>query len=457
MLSEVIPIKEMPCDFSFCGDYKVTQAGLVLGALAGGRVVLNNCNTGKDTDATVAFLERVGLNIERSGSEIRIDGGGHLMLPDDVTFDFDGGIFPLSLIIGLLAGLDESCFIRYSRTINQDYVDNITGSLNGIGIDILHEADGRLVIIRAGAGYPVDIKISSSLSHLKNCLLTFGLSSGRSVAIREMRLTSNRLEKCIERFGGSLAIDRPKPVLKEDPVDPRRKIRTIEADFRQEIVLPPSVNLLPATLDIPYDSDTAIALMTLAVLKRGEVTIPRVSYDRSVREFLNYLKVSGVESAVSKGKDEAGIRTATITLQGKELKLRKTSGEQASALIDDTPFLAVLSAFNSGTSIIRGIEEFSESGIAPFQEIAGKLQEMGVKCGILRDGLVVEGSREIEGVDFGSFDNPKIALAFYIAALACQSPSTFDNLEIVSDNYSDFVRSTQDVFVGRTSTGGEAG
>ncbi|UCD94097.1 MAG: hypothetical protein JSU69_10065 [Candidatus Zixiibacteriota bacterium] len=457
MLTEVFAIKEVPRDFSFCGDYKITQAGLVLGALARGRVVLNNCNTGKDTDRTVAFLERVGLNIERSGTEVRIDGDGRLTLPEDVTFDFDGGIFPLSLIIGLLAGLNESCFIKYSRTINQDHIDNITGNLNGIGIDILHEADERLIIIRAGAGYPVHIRISSSLSHLKNCLLAFGISSGRSVAIREMRLTSNRLERCIERFGGSLAIDRPKPVLKEDPVDPRRKIRTIDADYRQEIILPSSVTLQQVTLDIPCDSDTAIALMTLAVLKRGEVTIPRVSYDRSVRGFLNYLKASGVESVVLKGKNEAGIRTATITLQGKELKLRKTSGEQASTLIDDTPFLAVLSAFNPGMSIIRGIEEFSESGIAPFEEIAGKLQRMGVKCGILKDGLVVEGSREIEGVDFGSFDNPKIALAFYVAALACQSPSTFDNLDIVSEHYSDFVQSTQNVSAGRTSAGGEPG
>ena len=457
MLSEVIPLKEMPREFAFCGDYKVTQACLILGALAGGEVILKNCNSGGDTERTVAFLERIGVKTRRSGSEIRIDGGGRPALPDDVTFDFDGGIFPLSLIIGLLAGLDESCFIKYAGTINQDYIDNITASLNGIGIDILHQADDRIIIIRAGAGYPVDIRISSSLSHLKNCLLMFGLSSGRAVAIREMRLTSNRLEKCIELFGGNLAIDRPKSVLKEDPVDPRRKIRTIEADYRQEIILPYSVSLQQTALDIPCDSDTAIALMTLAVLKRAEVNIPHVSYDRSVREFLNYLKASGVESIVSKGKDETGIQTATISLQGKELRLRKTSGEQASALIDDTPFLAVLSAFNPGTSIIRGIEEFSESGIAPFEEIAGKLGKMGVKCGILRDGLVVEGSREIEGVDFGTFDNPKIALAFYVAALACQSPSTFDNFEIVAEHYSNFVDSTHEVAAGRTSSGEESG
>jgi 3-phosphoshikimate 1-carboxyvinyltransferase len=457
MLTKISPTEEMPRDLSFCGDYKITQACLILGAFARGQVVLNNCNAGKDTARTVAFLERLGVDVRRNGSEIRIGGGRRPTLPADVSFVFDGGMFPLSLIIGLLAGLNESCSISYSKRINQDYIDGITGSLNGIGIDILHEADEQLVVIRAGAGSPVEIRISSSLSHLKNCLLAFGVSSGRSVAVRETRLTSNRFEKCLERLGGSITVNRPKPVLREDPRDPRKKIRAFETDYRQEIVLAPAVNVLPVSMDIPCDSDIAIALMTLAVLKRREVTIPRVSFDRAVRGFLNFLKASGVEATVGGGKDEAGMKSVTVTLQGKDLKPHKTSGEQASALIDDVPFLAILSAFNAGTSIIRGITEFSDSGIEPFGEIAEKLERMGVKCGILPDGLVVEGAREREGTDFGSFGNRKIALAFYVAALACQGPSTFENFEIISEHYPDFVSGMRNVSLEKLFSDRESG
>ncbi|MCX6827154.1 MAG: hypothetical protein NTV06_07820, partial [candidate division Zixibacteria bacterium] len=67
------------------------------------------------------------------------------------------------------------------------------------------------------------------------------------------------------------------------------------------------------------------------------------------------------------------------------------------------------------------------------------LGKMGIKCGILEDGLVIEGKSELNGGDFGLFHNREIALAFYLAALTGHGKSTFENFEIINDNYPDFV------------------
>lgn len=435
---------------SFGGDYYITQSSLLLSALVDGDITLKNCNRSRDTDATLSFLASLGIRATRKDSEIRIETAERPVVPDDQILTFDGSIFPLSLIIGLLAGINRSCSVRYTESINQDVIDNIVEALNTNGIDVTHEADSRVIVIRAGTDYPLEVKLCSSLSHLKNCLLMFGAASGRSVSIREVRTTSESFQKCLGTFGGSIRVDKQKPVLKEDPGDPRRKVRVRSADYRREIILPASTELHPIDFDIPGDAENSLALMTLAVLKKKDIRLENVALDSRIMRFLNYLKSSDIEATVIDRRSTGGETVGTICVQKGEIKVRKISGEQASTLIDEIPFLAVLAALGSGTSLIRGVREFSDWGIAPFQEIADSLGRMGIKCGILEDGLAIEGTGEITGADFGTFENPKVALAFYVAALAGQGASTFENFMTVRENYPDFVEMMENVSADRT-------
>ena len=64
---------------------------------------------------------------------------------------------------------------------------------------------------------------------------------------------------------------------------------------------------------------------------------------------------------------------------------------------------------------------------------------MGVKCGVMEDGLIIEGTGEVNGADFGPFANHKIALVFYIAALVGQGVSTFSGFELITDYYPEIV------------------
>jgi len=116
------------------------------------------------------------------------------------------------------------------------------------------------------------------------------------------------------------------------------------------------------------------------------------------------------------------------------------AGEQATVLIDEIPFMSVIAALGDGTSIIRGVADYNDCGIRPFTEIAENLGKLGIKAGVLEDGLVIEGKREYAGADFGQFNDCRSALAFYVAALAGQEPSTFDNFEIVENYFPDIVK-----------------
>jgi len=444
MNTRIYPIKNIPQYILFSGDLRATQSALMLGAVASGKTTLKNAGDSIETGRTVAFLEKLGVKIERNDSGITIESGDGPAVPEDGSLEYRGGVFTLSLILGMLAGLNRSCCLEYSELVSQDIVDSLVAALNNYGIDIFHEADSRTVVVRAGTEFPIEIKITSSLSYLKNCLLMFGLVSGRSILIREILITSDIFQSYIERFEGPLETTRPKPVIMQDPHDPRKRIRTTGVDYKQEIKLAASAALSGAEIVLPPDGDMISALMALAVLNKKNITLDNIPLDRTRSKFNNYLKACGAEPVVADRRTLNGAVYATVTLKGAELRTRKTAGEQASALIEDIPFLAVMASQSSGTAIIRGVKEFTEWGIEPFEEIAVNLEKINAKCGILEDGLVIEGTNEITGADFGPFDNPKVALAFFILALSGQGWSSFESFDLVGDYYPEFVRLIED-------------
>ena len=444
MTTRIYPIKIIPQYITFSGDYRATQSALMLASLAKGKTILRNAGTGVDTGRTIAFLQKLGVSLTRNESDIIVEGGDGINIPDDGALEYKGGVFTLSLILGMLAGMKRSCSLQYSELVNQDIVDSITGILNANGIDIFHEADSRMIIFRTGTEFPIEINIMSSLSYLKNCLLMFGLVSGRSILIREIKVTDDTFQNYFDRFNCRIEIQRPKPVIKQDPVDPRKKIRTTGVDYKQEIKLAASSTLRKAEIELPPDSDMISALMTLAVLNKKSIKLENIPLDRVRTKFNNYLKGCGIEPSITERRTIGELPFGTVSLKGAELKVRKTAGEQASALIEDIPFMAVMTSLGPGTSIIRGVREFSEWGIDPFNEIAENLEKVNAKCGILEDGLVIEGTNELAGADFGPFVNPKVALAFFVMAMSGQGWSSFDNFDLISDHYPDFIELVQE-------------
>jgi 5-enolpyruvylshikimate-3-phosphate synthase len=130
-----------------------------------------------------------------------------------------------------------------------------------------------------------------------------------------------------------------------------------------------------------------------------------------------------------------GPRRGDLEFEYAEIRGKKVAGEIAVGLMRELPFLAVIAAAWPGTTLIRDIRETSLLQRNPFEEIAANLGKMGIKCGVLDDGMVIEGKKELNGADFGPFQNKEMALAFYLVALSGQGKSDYREFEIIADNF----------------------
>jgi 3-phosphoshikimate 1-carboxyvinyltransferase len=427
MKTEITPPKKFPKNYSMGGDYYITHSALIIAAVTDGKTTLRNCSRGKDTEESLNSLEILGFEIIKDNSVIIISGNREIEIPEGFSLYFGGGLFPLALVIGYLAGRGQPGVLQYSENINQDIIDDLVIVLNTSGIDLFHDADSRQIIFRGCSRMAVETKVRSAYPYMKNCLLMFGLASGNAVNIKEILPASNHFEKTLRLFGVNVMIKEPKYESKEDPVDPRRKIRIRSSEYRRAVTLTSSCQTEPIELNIPPDYDITTALMALAVLRKEDIAFNNVVLNSRRMGFINYLRSLGIEVNIVERKINGEFNIGRIHLRGKDIKARRISGEQ------------VISARGSGTTTIRGIGEFNIHEHLSFREITGNLERMGVRCGIFEDGLVIEGTREINGADFGPIRNRKVALAFYIAALAGKGISTFEDFDIIAENYPEMI------------------
>ncbi len=436
MKVNILPIKKLPEKFDLGGDYRATQAALLLSLLTPGECRISNCSKGIDTEKTFNFIKSLCTDVHLADNQFVINGPIDIPIEENEGLTYNGDLYPLTMIVGLVAGFNKSCTLKYSDIVGQDILDTIIGKLNENGIDVHHEADERKIIFRAASSLPIETKVISSLSMMKNCLLIFGLSAGKSVVVQEMKPAGDNLEKIIFQFGGELTINEPKISIVQDPNDPRRKKRVSSAEYIKELKLPSSAKLKASQIEIPPDSDIISALISLAVLRHKEICLDGVPLNSERVDFLNYLKSAGAELKISDRNNEPAVSTGKISLKCREVKARKLSGGRALSLLENIPYMAVVASLGDGATIIRDVADFFEWGEAPCQEIAENLGRMRIKCGIMNDGLVIEGvGGEINGGDFGPFRNFRIALAFYMAALAGQGGSGFEGYEIIQKYY----------------------
>jgi 3-phosphoshikimate 1-carboxyvinyltransferase len=444
MIESIQPIKDFPDNIILDGDYNTTQSALILGFLSEGDVVINNYNKGIDTSHTAALLTSLGCSVTITDERITINKSDENDCNDCIDLTYLGGMAPLCMLIGLMAGRNRSCCLYYSDEINPDGVEKIVMFMNKYGLDIsnhdpahlgIENKYGGVLVFRESELKPIECRLGSAYAHFKNCLLIYGLASGCSISFQEDFLTPDYSKKMIIQLNGKIEVTEAKQVWVTDPDDPRKRTRVNDIGCAREERLPASSSLKGGEIDVPGDLYGAMALLTLAVLKKTGITIKRALLNRSMMKLLNYLKSSGAEFEIEGRTIINGRVIGTLNLKGKKLKGRKVFGRQAAGLIDSVPFLALMASVADSTTIIRDIEEYTEFSRDALSEIASGLNLMDIKTGVLEDGIVIETAKELNGADFKPCANREMALTFYMAALAGVGKSSMAGFDKVKQNY----------------------
>lgn len=438
-MRELQPARKLGGTIAVPGDKSIAHRAALMSILTEGSLEIHGFPDNADCAASLRAAQALGIEVERIGD-------GHLRLKPPAQPKAEPGTIidcvnsgtTARLLAGLAAGSKLEIILSGDESLSARPMKRIVEPLTEMGAELI-DTDGHLPLtVRGKKLLPFEYQLPMASAQVKSALLLAGLASGCSVTIREDLITRDHTELMLSHLGAGIEVREVKPVLQPDPVDPRKKRRIMPESFRKEIILGSRSRISGGEIDIPGDISTAAFFLALAALSGQTVTVTGVGLNPTRTAFIEYLKLIGCQVDIENRTVSGGEPRGDITVKGGELKARKIAGETTVGLIDEIPIVAVIAAFSEGETIIRDAAELRVKESDRLEAVAHNLRQVSVSCGVLEDGLIIEGAKEPSGGDFASFGDHRIAMAFAIAAQCATGPSTLDNADVVNVSCPDF-------------------
>lgn len=432
MKRDLKPARNIGGTISVPGDKSIAHRVALMSILSTGTIEVRGFPNNADCGASLRAAEAFGVSVEKTDDGlIRLQPVEVPSIESDTIVDCGNSGTTTRLLAGLVSGTDQSVILSGDESLSVRPMKRIVDPLTNMGAE-LFDTEGHLpMTVRGKKLLPFEYHMPVASAQVKSALLLAGLASGCSVTIREDVITRDHTELMLSHLGAKLEAREIKAVIEPDPVDPRKKRRVMPESFRKEIVLGARSQLTGGAIDIPGDISTAAFFFALAALSGRSVTVTGVGLNPTRTAFLGYLKAIGCKVEIDNRLNLNGEVRGDVTVTGGVLKARKIAGEMTVGLIDEIPIVAVIAAFAEGETVIRDAAELRVKESDRLEAVAHNLRAMNVSCGVLEDGLIIEGKKEPSGADFVSFGDHRIAMAFAIAAQVAVGPSTIDNPEVV--------------------------
>lgn len=431
MKRTITPVRKVGGTIRVPGDKSIGHRAALFSILAKGLIIVKNFPNGADCLTSLEAAKGLGVKVRTEVDGLVLTPPATVSIKPDSIIDCGNSGTAARLLAGIIAGSYLETTLTGDESLRSRPMKRIIDPLTQMGAEFFAE-DGHLPMkIRGKKLLPYEYDLPVASAQVKTALLLAGLASSCSVTVREKTITRDHTEIMLREIGDGVTVRKVKPVRSPDPVDPRKTRLAMPEAFKKEIKISPEAQITGGTIDIPGDISTGAFFLAAAAISRRTLTVENLGLNPTRTAILDHLKIVGCKVDIRDRTVISGEPRGRVTVTGGPLKPRKISGDTTVRLIDEIPIISVMAAFADGTTVIRGAGELQFKESDRLAAVSENLQRMGVKCGLLEDGLAIEGGKELSGADFQSFGDHRIAMAFSIAALFLVGPSTIDDAAVV--------------------------
>jgi 3-phosphoshikimate 1-carboxyvinyltransferase len=396
------------------GDKSISHRALLFGALAEGTTEIRNLLASEDVLATEGALAALGVPTERDGAIVRITGRPFRTAATPIDCANSGTT--MRTFAGVLAGAGIGATLVGDASLSARPMGRVLEPLRAMGarIDASAANTAPLVLHAGGALHGIDYTLPVASAQVKTAVLLAGVyATGRTI-VRGKIASRDHTERLLPHFGVRLDV-------------------TPEA-----IAIDGGQALRAARVDVPGDpSAAAFWFAAAAIVPGASVTVTDVSLNPTRLGFLTILRAMGARVDVrlrAEHPEPAGdVTVAYAPLTGVTI-----DGDLVAAAIDELPLAAVLATQAHGTTIVADAEELRVKESDRIATVAANLRAMGVVVDERRDGFRIAGPQALSGARVESFGDHRLAMAFAIAALVANGPTTIAGSEAVAVSYPRF-------------------
>src|SRR5262245_20654691 len=398
------------------GDKSIAHRYALFAALAEGRSTLAHFAPGADCRSTLTCLQGLGVEIEDGpDGTLYVMGRGFGRLRSPLRpLDAGNSGTTMRLLAGVLAGQTFSATLVGDASLSRRPMRRVIAPLERMGARI-DAADGRAPLTIHGARlHAIAYEPETPSAQVKSAVLLAGLHANGTTTVREPAATRDHTERAIAAFGGRVTVDGLR----------------VSVDGGQRFE--------GRTLSVPGDfSSAAFWLAAAAALPGSRIDIEDVGLNPTRTALVDVLRRFGARVTADVAATGAGEPYGSVSVEADRLGSVAIGADEVPSLIDELPAIAALAA-HGGQVDVRGASELRVKESDRTATLAAGLRALGIEAEERPDGFTVGGSPSGSRPSGGTADargDHRMAMAFAIAALAAEGPSTIVGADSVAISY----------------------
>ena len=426
MPQKISPARSISGSITLPGDKSISHRYAMIASIAEGDSRIRNYSTGADCHSTLDAMRALGVAVEENGTEVAIRGRGLDGLRAPVA-DLDAGNSgsTIRMLSGILAAQPFPTRIGGDESLSRRPMARIIEPLSRMGASI-SAREGRFppLEIRGARLRPIDYTLPVPSAQVKTCVLFAGLYAQGETIVREPVRSRDHTEIALRDFGADLRV------------------------AAKTIALTGRPTLTGRDLVVPADLSSAAFFIVAALLVPGSrLAIRGVGLNPTRSTLLDFLAGMGAAIRITEVESRNGELAGELLVSSSGVRGGVIEKETTAALIDEIPVLAVLGAASEEGLTIRDAAELRIKETDRISTVAENLHRMGVEAEELPDGLAIPGRQHFHAAELDSFGDPRIAMAFAIAALCADGESSIHGAEAASVSFPEFFETLRSLTV----------
>lgn len=413
------------------GDKSISHRAVLLNAVARGTAEISHFLTGADCLSTIECVRALGVEVERSGTNITVHGVGlHGLREPTHVLDCGNSGTTLRLLTGLLAGQPFFSVLTGDSSLRSRPQQRITRPLRELGatLDGRNNGDRAPLTVRGTKmkGGRYDLPVASA--QVKSALLLAALPGEGSLTLGGLIDTRDHTERMLAAMGVDLGIGLAgaEEVITLHPPEPGFSRARLPA---------------PLSLRVPGDPSSATFWWVAAALHPdAELTTPGVCLNPTRTGALEILQAMGADITIENQREEGSEPVGDVTVRSSALRGTTIGGDMIPRLIDEIPILALAATYATGETVIRDAQELRVKETDRIATVVEGLRALGSQLDATDDGMVVAGNggQPLQGAGLVSHGDHRLAMTWGIAALVARGETTIDGTDAAQVSYPDF-------------------
>ena len=419
------------------GDKSITHRAIILTALAEGTGTIKGYCRGEDCLNTMRAMQSLGVKIDESVEELRVQGKGlwGLTEPGGIVDCGNSGT-GIRLLTGLLAGQDFFTVLTGDASIRRRPMGRVVKPLREMGAAIAGRKGGELAPLAVSGTTLRAIRYVSPVAsaQIKSSLLLAALFAKGTTQLSEPRLSRDHTERLFQFYGLPL----------------KREGTTLTMEGR------PSVGWTAVPeLTVPGDlSAAAFFVVGATIIPGSDVTVTGVGINPTRTGLLEMMNRMGADIQLLNQREEAGEPVADIRVKAAPLRGVTIGPDLIPQTIDEFPILCVAAAVAEGQTVITGAEELRVKESDRIATMATELRAMGARITEQPDGLVVQGigqpkaNGRLTATSGQSHGDHRVAMSIAIAGLTASAETVIEDTDCIETSFPGFNRKLLELLTG---------